>query len=130
MPLRVDSRDVLDPNGRTRRAFSARIVGRYRPTGPNRWDDYELLPVAGEPMRVAAGVKVQVEPEGARCRVRRRGEVVLVEWIPCADDLQLTAQSKEDTRRAFLEACIEDYASPPGFGLAAVVAKKLKDPED
>jgi hypothetical protein len=129
MSRRVDSRDVLDPNGRTRRAFAGRVVGRYRRIGPNPWDDYELLPTEGESLRVAAGIKIQVEGSGARFRLRRRGEVLVVEWTPSQDERAALAAAGRDIHDAFIEACVEDYASPPGFGLAAVIAKKLKDPE-
>jgi hypothetical protein len=129
MSRRVDSRDVLDPNGRTRRAFAARVVGRYRRIGPNPWDDYELLPAEGESLRVAAGIKIQVEGSGARFRMRRHGQVLVVEWTPSEDDRAALAAAGRDIHHAFIAACVEDYASPPGFGLAAVIAKKLKDPE-
>ena len=130
MPRRIDSRDVLDPNGRTRRPFAARVVGRYRRLGPNAWDDYELVPTAEhQPLRVAAGIEIQVENEGARFRLRRRGEVLLVEWLPSDDERKAVALARRSLHESFVEACVKDYASPPGVGLAAVVAKKLRDPD-
>jgi hypothetical protein len=129
MPRRVDSRDVLDPNGRTRRAFAGCVVGRFRRLGPNAWDDYELLPAQEEPLRVAAGLMIQVEGGGARFRLRRRGEVVLVEWTPSQDERGAIAVAGRNLHAAFIEACVDDYASPSGFGLAAVIAKKLKQPD-
>jgi hypothetical protein len=44
---RVDSRDVLDPNARTKAPFRGQIVGHYRPTGPNAWDAYEYVEADG-----------------------------------------------------------------------------------
>jgi hypothetical protein len=129
MSRRVDSRDVLDPNGSTKRGFAGRVVGRYRRLGPNAWDDYELLPAEGESLRVAAGVKIQVEESGARFRMRRRGEVLLVEWTPSAAERAALAAAPRDLHAAFIEGCVEDYASPPPLGLAAVIAKKLKEPD-
>jgi len=127
MTRRVDSRDVLDPNGRTSRAFAARVVGHYRRVGPNAWDDYELLTAAGGHLRVTAGIKIQVEDCGARFRLRRRGQVLLAEWTPSDAERAAAAEAGLDLHPAFIQACVEDYASPPGVGLAAVVAKKLKD---
>jgi len=127
MPRRIDSRDVLDPNGRTKRGLAGRVVGRYRRLGPNAWDDYELLRAEGESLRVAAGVKIQVEESGARFRLRRRGEVLLVEWTPSEDDRAAMSAAGQELQRAFIEACVEDYASPPPLGLAAVIAEKLKE---
>ncbi len=43
MPRRVDARDVLDADATTSRAFSGRVVGVYRRSGPNAWDDYVLV---------------------------------------------------------------------------------------
>jgi hypothetical protein len=98
MSRRVDSRDVLDLNGRTRRAFAGRVVGRYRRIGPNPWDDYELLPAEGESLRVAAGIKIQVEGSGARFRLRRCGE--LERLIILAIALSVLTQSEAGCRQA------------------------------
>jgi hypothetical protein len=127
MVRRVDSRDVLDPNGRTRRAFDARVVARYERVGPNAWDDYEMIPDTGQTLRVAAGIKIQVEEQGTRFRLRRRGAVLVAEWLPSAADGAASEKRHLDPRAAFIEGCIEDYASPPGVGLAAVIAKKLSE---
>jgi len=127
MLRRVDSRDVLDPNGRTRCALVGRVVGRFRRIGPNTWDDYELRPGGGETLRVARGIKIQVEEHGARFRIRRRGQVLLVEWVPSEEQQTAMASARRDPRQAFLESCVRDYSSPPGVGLAAVIAKKIAD---
>ena len=45
---RVDARDVLDPDGKTRRPFVGQVLGFYRPTGPNAWDDYVFVADPGD----------------------------------------------------------------------------------
>jgi len=127
MTRRVDARDVLDPNGCTRSAFAARVLGRYRRTGPNAWDDYELVPAKGEPLQVAAGIMIQVEDQEAHFRIRHRGKVLLAEWTPSDEQRAAIERHHLDPRAAFLDACVEDYASPPGIGLAALIAKKLSE---
>ena len=82
---RIDARDVLDPNAKTATAFAARIVGHFVRSGPDAWDDYLFQPVASgsaETIEVMADVPVQVEPEGAVFRMRRRGEVLRLQWQP------------------------------------------------
>ncbi len=94
--------------------------------GPNPWDDYELVPTKEQPLRVAAGIEIQVEDRGARFRVRRRGQVFLAEWTPSADERAAITSAGGDIHQAFLRNCVADYASSPGVGLAAVITRKLR----
>lgn len=110
MALRVDARDVLDADAVTSRAFAGRIVGVFRRTGPNSWDDYVLAEKAGGPIDVLAETPVQVESEGAVVRLRRAGEVVQVEWVPDAAEA-----AAPDRRKRFLESYIRhDDPTPEG----------------
>jgi hypothetical protein len=124
---RVDSRDVLDPNARSKSAFQARIVGRFERAGPNIWDDYRYVAEEGGVIRVSAGLKIHVEPDTTRVRIRRKGRVFVAEWLPKAGELEEIKKGGLDRRFVFVDRYLSDFASPPGWGLAAVVAKKLKD---
>ena len=128
MGRRVDSRDVLDPNGRTSNPFDGQIVGHYRRTGSNAWDDYELISAEGGPIRVLAGLKIQLEKRGPVFRMRSQGKVVRVKWQPTDAQLQaLDDRSPRALRRAFLAAHVAEFDEELGRGVASVVAGKLRD---
>ena len=115
MPRRVDARDVLDADVSTRRAFSGRIVGAYRRTGPNSWDDYVLVDEDGGTIEVFAGTPIQVEKDGATFRMRRKGEVILVAWTPGDGG----GKADADLRARFLESCVRDEDPTPEGNLGA-----------
>jgi hypothetical protein len=125
MGSRIDARDVLDPNGKTRRPFKGRIVARFRRTGPNPWDDYERVPGDGGPIEVMPGISIQVEPEGTEFRMRRCGEVVAVAWVP-TDEEQAELTGGGDARTLFLDRHIAGFQNKPGLGAAAAIAGKLR----
>lgn len=125
MGKRIDARDVLDPNGKTRRPFRGRIVAGFRRTGPNAWDDYERVPGDGGPIEVMPGIRVQVEPTGTEFRMRRRGEVVAVAWAP-TDQEQAELAGGGDPRALFLGRHIDVFQNKPGLGAAAAIAGKLR----
>lgn len=125
----VDARDVLDPNARTRAPFDARIVGHWERLGPDAWDPYALVASEGGPVRVFAGVEVQLEPVETAFRMRLRGRVVQVAWSPGAEEAADIASLRTDTRSYFVSRLLEGYASPPALGVAAVVARKLNEEE-
>jgi hypothetical protein len=121
---RIDARDVLDPNAKTATAFAARIVGHFVRSGPDAWDDYLFQPVASgsaETIEVMADVPVQVEPEGAVFRMRRRGEVLRLQWQPPDG----APGAEDDQRTRFLAECVRPWGEDPGRGAAAVIAEKL-----
>ena len=126
MGRRVDARDVLDANARTRRGFGGRIVGYYRRVGPNRWDDYEYVKDDQGPIDVNPGLRVQLEPRGVTFRMRSRGKVIVVQWVP---DQAARAKPKGKTRRQLRELFVAEYlsgyANRRGLGGAAVIARKL-----
>jgi hypothetical protein len=116
----------MDANAMTKRAFSATLLGHFRRTGPNRWDDFEWIGDPPEPLEVAAGVAVQLEPSGTDVRLRRRGQVIRVRWVPeAAERAALDAATPEEHRAHFLERYLELVAAPAGIGGAAFVAAKL-----
>lgn len=123
---RIDARDVLDPNAKTTCAFQARVVGRFRHLGPDAWDDYAVEAVAGgEVIEVLADVPVQVEPAQARFRMRWRGEVVRLAWLPKPDDDAAPGVPTVDLHRRFVVACCRPFAEAAGLGAAAGIAKAL-----
>jgi hypothetical protein len=123
MSRRVDARDVLDADATTRRAFAGRVVGAYRRSGPNSWDDYVLADEDEGPIEVLAGTPIQVEKDGATFRMRRRGEVVRVEWVPEDGEPERGA----DLHARFLESCVTDEDPTPEGNLAAWLHRRLDE---
>jgi hypothetical protein len=126
MGRRVDARDVLDPNARTRCAFRGRIVGRFERVGPDRWDDYQYVHEPGGELDVLPGLEIQVESTGAEFRMRHRGGVVRVEWLPPADPRAGRGRDAQALRRRFLAECVEGHAESAGQGAGAVIVRKLR----
>jgi hypothetical protein len=123
MSRRVDARDVLDADARTSRALTGRVVGVYRRTGPNSWDDYELVEEDGEPIEVFAGTAIQVENDGATFRMRRKGEVVRVAWTPGEGG----PEAGGELRARFLASCVSDEDPTPEGSLAVWLHGTLAD---
>ncbi len=125
MGKRIDARDVLDPNGNTKRLFHGRIVASFRRIGPNPWDDYERVPGDGGPIEVMPGIRVQVEPEGTELRMRWHGNVIAVAWAPTEEE-QAELAVGGDGRALFLERYVTGFQNKPGLGAAAAIAGKLR----
>lgn len=123
MPRRVDARDVLDADATTSRAFPGRVVGFYRRTGPNSWDDYVLVDEDGGPIEVLAGTPIQVEADGATFRMRRKGEVIRVAWAPGDGG----GQAGDGLRARFLRSCVRDEDPTPEGNLGAWLHGKLDE---
>jgi len=121
---RVDSRSVFQPNARTKRGFSGRIVGHYQRLGPNAWDDYDLVSKDGGPTNVYPAIKFQLEAEGTRFRMRKNEKVVVVEWTPTPSEQAVIGEG-EDPRAAFLKLCIGTFKNKGGMGATAFIAKSL-----
>jgi hypothetical protein len=119
---RVDARDVLDANATATRAFRGRVLGRYRRTGPNAWDDYVLVEQDGGSIEVLAGTQVQLEDAGAIVRLRRGGEVVVVAWEPAAAELAARA----DPRASFVALCLSEEDPTPDGSLGAWLHAELR----
>jgi hypothetical protein len=123
----VDARDVLDANARTRRTVPASVVGSFRPTGPNSWDDYEFVSEPDRPIEVRAGLEVQLEPRGPQFRVRLEGKVLRCRWTPSADELERAgSEAPSALRRVLLAEYIDSFDVDTGDGTAAL-ARKLRD---
>ena len=120
MPRRVDARDVLDADATTSRAFSGRVVGVFRRSGPNAWDDYVLVDEDGGPIEVFGETPIQVEAR-ATFRMRRQGEVVRVAWTP--DDGG--GETGEDLHARFLKSCVRREDPTPEGNLGAWLHGKL-----
>ncbi len=122
MGRRVDARDVLDADATTRCTVSGRVVGVYRRSGPNSWDDYVLVDEDGGPIEVFAETPIQVEAIGATFRMRRKGEVIRVAWTP-ADGGSGPA---DELRALFLVSCVRREPSTPEGNLAAWLHGELR----
>ena len=122
MTRRLDARDVLDADATTARSFWGRVLGAYRRTGPNAWDDYALVEEDGGPIEVFAETPVQLENEGAVFRMRRKGAVTVVAWVPGPGE----ARDGPDLRARFLESCIRPEDPTPDGSLGAWLHGQLK----
>jgi hypothetical protein len=131
--MRLDARDVLDPDAETRRPFRARVLGSFRPTGPNATDDYVFVSCSdGEELEVLPGLPVQLERRGAQLRLRREGKVLRLEWLPDPEELALLLEENDSPsvrRRRFRERYLASFREAAGLGAAAVIASKLQDGE-
>jgi hypothetical protein len=126
--MRIDSRDVLDPNAKTRRSFRAQVQGHFRCTGANAWDDYEYMAQPEGEIEVLPGLPIQMERYGAVFRIRKQGRALRAEWSPSATELERTGDgSSSACRRLFLTECVEGFAEAAGQGGAAAIASKLGD---
>ncbi len=125
--MRVDARDVLDPNAKTVRPFRAQIVGHFRRVGPNAWDDYKLVHRDEGAFVVNPELHVQIESHGVDLRIRKDGRVVRVRWLPDASDASQIERATPDEKRAFFgERYLEIFESAKGAGAAAVIASKFR----
>lgn len=119
---RLDARDVLDANATTARGFSGRVLGRYLRSGPNPWDDYVFAEEDGGRIEVFAGTHVQLEADGAVFRMRRKGEVTVVAWIPGPGE----AGEGSDLRARFVEICLRGEDPTPEGSLGGWLHAELK----
>lgn len=128
MAERVDARDVLDVNARTRRSFRGRVVGHFERTGPDAWNDYEFVREAEGEIDVLPGLEVQVEQSGALFRMRSSGRVIRVAWAPTEEEqAEIDAAGAGAARKRMLATCVASHHDAPGLGAAAVIVKKLKE---
>lgn len=155
MGKRVKSSDVLDVNAVTKMELRAELIGRFEPTGPNKWDDWELLADEGEQVAIEPDSHIQLEPLGAdpeiRFRFRRRRQVLQLRWLPTDEDRQQLASGqwgvqeaaeatllerifglgpKDDPRDDMLEYFLALKAGPhdptPGLGMTVMLIKQLR----
>ncbi len=156
MSRRVQSSDVLDANAITKGELRVEIIGRYRPTGPNRWDDWELsTDDIGEEITIPGRNKVQVEPFGAKAEIRlrhRKGRTVYrTRWLPEARDLEALETGKwgvqeaesatfiekvfrtgpendprDDVIEYFFDVLAESWSADEGIGVTAMLVQKLR----
>lgn len=124
MGWKVDARDVLDVNARTTRGFHGVIVGHFHRVGPDVWDDYEYVQAPGGAIEVYPGLEVQLEPSGCLFRMRSVGRVLMVAWDPQAQGGG-PPEHADASRERFVADFLEVFDEKPGYGAAAVIAKKL-----
>jgi hypothetical protein len=101
----IKAKDVFSANATTDVAVEGAIIGRYRATGPNKWDDYDFERDDGdERFTVEAGKPIQVEPLGAQPEVLFRAksgrDVLLLRWILTKEDERQVASGKWGVQEA------------------------------
>lgn len=156
MPKRVKSSDVLDPNALTKRLIRGEVVGHFKPTGPNKWDDFEYLrEESGESIEIGPKNKIQVEPLGAKpeikLRYRKGRKVLMLRWALEETDKEALATGnwgiqesehatflekvfrsgpkddpRDDMLEYFFDVIVEPYEEDPGIGFEAMLVKKLR----
>ena len=99
MGKRFNSSEVFEFNATTKVELDGAIMGIYRPTGPNKWDDFEFEKDDGDhSYAVPSGSKIQVEPIGASpevlFRVKKGREVLVLRWSLNAEDEREVASGK------------------------------------
>lgn len=120
----IDARDVLDPDGMTRRGFTGRVVGYYKRAGANSWDPYTFVMERGDTIQVLPGLKIQLERRGARFRMRKEGKVLRVEWVPGSGEV--ADEGQKALREAFLERYISTFDEPGGKGAGYLASKLIR----
>ncbi len=124
MPRLIDARDVLDPDGLTRRGFTGRVVGYYKRTGANSWDPYKFVMEDGGTLEVLPGLKIQLERRGARFRMRKEGKVLRVEYVPGPGEV--AEESQKARRQAFIERYVSTFDEPAGKGAGYLASKLIR----
>jgi hypothetical protein len=149
---RVKSSDVLDATHEVRVGFRAIVLGYFRRTGPNSWDDYEFVLRVASPVTRPAGdqssgelefisvlplVPVQLEARGVDVRLRSEGKVVRARFVPSEADVETITLSlgrafepKQDfraLRQHFLASCLRSVGGDSPKGISAVIVGKLNE---
>jgi hypothetical protein len=126
---RIKSSDVLDVTHHTVSTMRGRVVGYFRRLGPNSWDDYGFVAEPGEDIELVPGVPVMLESRGAELRVRSKGHVVRVRFVPSeVDRPQLPEDaSNVQLRRYLAEQVLGVVGEESTLGVSGVIAKKLGD---
>lgn len=127
MSMRVDARDVLDPTGKTKAPFRAKVIGHYKRMGPNSWDDYRFVGKEGDTIDVRPELKIQMEQFGLAFRLRYKGKVVRLEWQPSEEDVSRCGGNDQSNLRTFFFAqYVQDFAEAGPRNAAALIANKLR----
>lgn len=118
MGKRTKNKDVFNANAVAKVDLEGEVIGRYTPTGPNKWDDYEFdRDDDGDREAVASGARLQVEPIGAQpevlFRVRSGRCVLLLRWVLTKQDEKQVASGKWGVQEAEQASKLEKI-----FGLA------------
>lgn len=120
----IEPSRVLAANAKTKASFKGRIVGYFKRMGPNSWDPFEYILEDGGEIDVFPGVRVQVEAQETRFRMRVRGKVHMIAWAPSEADR--TELGGGDLHALFVERCIERFNNKGGIGVSAFIAKSLR----
>lgn len=99
------AKDVFTANAVTKVDLDGTIIGRYRPVGPNKWDDFEYEREDGdETFSVSSVSRIQVEPLGAKpevlFRVRSGRDVLMLRWNLTSEDEKEVASGKWGVQEA------------------------------
>ena len=156
MAKRVKSKDVLDANVVTKAPIKGEVIGTYRSSGPNSWDDWELdHDEDGAIIDIPTGNTLHLEPLGAdpvlKLRFRRGRSVARLQWMPDDDDatniesgqwgIQESEQAtlfekifglaphddpRDDMLEYFLDRKVDPYQPEQGHGYTAELVRRLR----
>jgi len=112
MGKQFKAKDVFKANAVTKADLDGAIVGRYVPTGPNKWDDLEFeRDDTPENHTVPADSRIQVEPIGALpevlFRVRSGRKVLILRWKLTDEDQEQVDSGKWGVQEAEKATFIE-----------------------
>ena len=118
MGKKFTAKEAFTANATTKVELQGTIIGVYKPTGPNKWDDLEFdREDDNEVHVVAADTAVQVEGLGANpevlFRVKKGKQVLMLRWILTDEDQTQVDSGKWGVQEAEQATKIEKI-----FGLA------------
>ena len=105
MAKQYKAKETFQANATTKVDLQGMIIGRYRPVGANKWDDYEYQKDEDEFVEdIDSGTRVQVEPLGADpevlFRIKSGRDVLMLRWILTETDKEEVASGKWGVQEA------------------------------
>ncbi len=99
MSKTIKPKDAFNSNAIAKVELEGEVIGRFCPTGPNKWDDYVLKNEDdGDLHQVTPGTSLEVEAIGAQpeviFRVKKGRDVLRLRWKLTSEDEAQVASGK------------------------------------